>query len=487
MKKTRRRKWIPIAVVAALLIGAGLFAWFGVDHHFAPADKPRKFAREGWLALTDPPLIRDAPAVSFPSEEVVIKRRGSNLTLEFPEPPKPEDELWRKRVDSVIRGATRGSVDLGNGDEIRVSHLALRWALNSNGLTAGNLGLENCSVRVFRFPEFEEVDWSDVPADLQLEIRESSNPVNRADVFVRFELPDSVLELRRPILADRVFQSTVSATPANPIPESEDAPAIARLVLTTWHASNVELWATVAHQPAQPLVFEPKRGQTATIPEADLDVRLLLAESVGFYTPGDGPAGWQHLQHTRYNLSTSAIQTEPHVRQDRFFHEMLDEDGTPVRAYPSKPDEVSPWQNPFLINVAQQRMEFVDKIRVTYARRVDRIAIPIGKLPLPGAVEENLLDITIPYAEFETREQALEFVGLLTQFQPPAHSKPSSILLPESERRHANLTYQQLLSLIETPNERVVIDLAAEAIRLGSHDPWHRRAWQKIKSWWPGG
>ncbi|MFT5470549.1 MAG: hypothetical protein ACI8UO_005678 [Verrucomicrobiales bacterium] len=489
----KRKRLIPISLVAAFLIGAGVFAWFGVDHHFVPAYKPRKSAREHWLALTNPPLIQDAPKVSFAADQIEIERTGSNLKVNFPSSAEPEDEFWQARVDEVIRGSRPGVVELGDGQKITVTHIVIRYALNENGLEYGGGASGNCWTGVFQIPGFRRVVGDEIPADIRERLSGDRATVNQIDTFVRIQFPESVLELRSPILVDRNLEMTISAAPAWPVTPTESGAAVVWLPLSCWHAAETELWTTVVHQATEPLILDPKRGSTGSIPEAGLDVRLLLAESVGFYTPSGGTTfsgrdgfGSEHLKHTRYNLSTSAVHSEPHVRQDRFFHTMIDDEGALIRSKPSMPLGVSPWKNPFLLHVAERRMEFVKKIRITYSQRIDRVSIPIGILPLPGKGNQNLLDFEVPYAQFDNREEALKFLAYLSgfelNFKEPGHLK----LIPKNRQRHQNLTIHGLLELIETPTERVVIDAEAEEIRMAPHDAWHRRAWQKIQRWFPG-
>ncbi|MEM7316771.1 MAG: hypothetical protein AAF497_26860, partial [Planctomycetota bacterium] len=151
---------------------------------------------------------------------------------------------------------------------------------------------------------------------------------------------------------------------------------------------------------------------------------------------------------------------------------------------------VSPWWNPYQIHIAETRKSNVESVNFRYARRIDRVVIPLGKLRIPGGDVDNLCDLRIPYAHFSRPAEVRRVLEGMLAFKQsdiePGRYGFNAVGLDYSPLSDSKPLYDldiaTLKQLAAVPGERVEIDADTQQIRYVTLDPWYRRVWNWIKT-----
>ena len=482
---TRRRRWTQAGVLTTLIalgVAAGLFL---PNRNYVSATEPRRDWPSWWRTIRNPPLTSDALKVTIAANDIEVITTGSNLHIRYIPPTSPLDKHWRDRVDSLIVGEQVGEVDIGAEEPVVVTHVAIRYQTDTVTYWTG----------VFTLPDWSAVEPTAIPDDLRVHTSRQKPPRNAIQYLVRIRTPPSVLRVIRPLLADINLKSSLGLMPVASI-APQDGVVFATLESRTRHASEAELFADILHAPIGPMIFDPRRGEALTsMPGLDAQAKLVLAESCGYFAPLSmgrerPPHRDQMLSHTRFDLMSLAILTEPYLPQDRFFYSIQLRNEEAIATRPSGERDVSPWENPFLVQVAKTRLDQAEKVQVTYGSRLDRVRIRLGKLPIPGGDVDNLCDLRIPYLDLQNRNEAVDVLSaiLRVRISSVPHYRvpePRGISFPDTERIYRDVSVPQLMQIAQLDGERVVIDGEAQQIRIEQLLPWPRRAWRWLQAWLP--
>lgn len=422
-----------------------------------PMWRPRIAAAEGWEALTKPE-IRDAddraPVIDLKEELFGADGGVPNFTIRHQGPQPAADNAgidglhWGKRSEVKFGGgavrATRAQlITWEDGDKFsKITYALPRWSPGST--------------------------W---PLPKEMEAPHGPKPAARYPTL-RLRVEGEGIDAVRLInvgIYDRRLQAPASTQLTRVFPNADDGAFEFMLRLLYWFPTDAILVADVAHTPemreAQLLGQRPGKYLQRGRSELTTDV---WSSKYGF------------VSLTEESHSSFWFMLDPLPERERVTFWANLNDGRRQLLAPTMGASIRKGET-FFATTAAIPLDVVDKLEAGVATRVERVFIPLGKVPLGTLAtgESNLLNIKVGPINLRSDEDARKLLRAMTAYEI-VETKPQYYdrMGPLEE-----VTGFEVVEAMERKAGKARFDHRKQQIVFGGEPSWVEKWKEKIKSW----